>query len=86
MFFNVIPVHPLDGSKLFFALFDQPQHAALRQAVANYGPRVLLFAVLISAFTALNVFFFVSGPAFATCDALLGRSCDGYFASIFSLL
>ncbi|MBI5793621.1 site-2 protease family protein [Candidatus Uhrbacteria bacterium] len=86
MFFNVIPVHPLDGSKLFFALFDQPKYAALRTAVALYGPRVLMIAVFISAFTSLNVFFFVSAPAFATCDALLGQSCGGYFSSIFSLL
>jgi Zn-dependent protease len=86
MFFNVIPVHPLDGSKLFFALFDHPKYAAMREAVATHGPRVLMFAVLISAFTSLNVFFFISTPAFATCDALLGQSCGGYFSSIFSLL
>ncbi|MBI4437851.1 site-2 protease family protein [Candidatus Uhrbacteria bacterium] len=86
LFFNVIPVHPLDGSKLFFALFDQPKHAALRAAVAQQGPRVLMIAVLLSAFTSLNVFFFVSGPAFVTCNALLGQSCGGYFSSIFSLL
>ena len=86
MFFNVIPVHPLDGSKLFFALFDHPKYAAMREAVSTHGPRVLMFAVLISAFTSLNVFFFISTPAFATCDALLGQSCGGYFSSIFSLL
>lgn len=86
MFFNVIPVHPLDGSKLFFALFDHPKYAAMREFVAVRGPQILMFAVLISAFTSLNVFFFVSGPAFGTCDALLGQSCGGYFASIFSLL
>ncbi len=86
MFFNVIPVHPLDGSKLFFALFDHPKYAALRHAVAVYGPRVLMIAVFISAFTSLNVFFFVSGPAFGTCNVLLGQSCDAYFTSIFSLL
>lgn len=86
MFFNVIPVHPLDGSKLFFALFDHPKYAAMRAFVAVRGPQILMFAVLISAFTSLNVFFFVSTPAFATCDALLGQSCGGYFSSIFSLV
>ncbi|MFA4845856.1 MAG: site-2 protease family protein [Patescibacteria group bacterium] len=86
MFFNVIPVHPLDGSKLFFAIFDHPKYAAMREVVAVYGPRILMFAVLISAFTSMNVFFFISAPAFATCDALLGQSCGGYFSSIFSLL
>lgn len=86
MFFNVIPIHPLDGSKLFFALFDKPQHAALRNFVAIRGPQILMIAVFISILTNFDIFFFVSGPAFATCDALIGASCHGYYASIFSLL
>lgn len=83
MLFNIIPVHPLDGSKLFFALFDHPQYQQLRMFVATRGPQILLVAVLLSAFTSLNIFFFISEPAFAICDTLLGRSCDGYFVSIF---
>lgn len=86
LFFNVIPVHPLDGSKLFFALFDHPKYASLRQIVGNLGPQVLMIAVLISAFTSLNIFFFISAPAFFTCNAILGQSCSMYFSSIFSLL
>lgn len=86
MFFNVIPVHPLDGSKLFFALFDHPKYAALRAFVAIRGPQILMIAVLVSAFTSLNIFFFISAPAFATCDALLGQSCGGYFSAIFSMM
>ncbi len=86
MFFNVIPVHPLDGSKLFFALFDHPKYASLRALVAIRGPQILMIAVLISAFTSFNIFFFISAPAFASCDALLGQSCGGYFSAIFSAL
>jgi Zn-dependent protease len=85
-FFNLIPVHPLDGSKLFFALFDHPKYAQLRHFVATRGSQILMFAVLISAFTSINIFFFISGPSFATCDALMGMSCSGYFGAIFSLL
>lgn len=86
MLFNLIPIHPLDGSKLFFALFDKPQHAELRQFVAHRGPQILLILVLLSAFTPLNIFSFISTPSFMMCDALTGQSCIGYFASIFSLI
>lgn len=84
MFFNVIPIHPLDGSKLFFALFDAPRHAALRQLVAVRGPQVLMVLIILSLLTHYNVFFFVSEPAFATCDVLLGDSCAAFFNAVFS--
>ncbi len=83
LLFNVIPVHPLDGSKLFFALFDHPRHAQLRHLVATRGPQILMIAVLLSAFTSLNIFGFIATPAFATCDALTGVSCGAYFSLIF---
>jgi Zn-dependent protease len=82
LFFNIIPIHPLDGSKLFFALFDKPQHAELRQFVAHRGPQILLIAVLISAFTSLNIFFFISWPSFTLCDSLINTSCSLYFLRI----
>lgn len=84
MLFNIIPVHPLDGSKLFFALFDHPKYQELRTFVATRGPQILFVAVLLSAFTSLDLFFFVSRPAFAVCDILISGSCQGYFAGIFS--
>lgn len=84
MLFNIIPVHPLDGSKLFFALFDGPKYQELRTFVSSRGPQLLMVAVLVSAFTSLNIFFFISEPAFTICDALIGGNCNGYFASIFS--
>ena len=83
LFFNIIPVHPLDGSKLFFALFDAPKYARLRQTVATFGPNVLFFLVLISLLTNIDAFFFVSLPAFAACDALLGHSCSGLLSLVF---
>lgn len=82
--FNVIPVHPLDGSKLFFALFDAPKYAHLRETVAHRGPQALLILVLISILTPVNVFFFISTPAFAICDALVGSSCMGTLSLILS--
>lgn len=82
--FNVIPVHPLDGSKLFFALFDAPKYARLRQTVAHRGPQALLVLVLISILTPVNVFFFISTPAFALCDGLVGGSCLGTLGLLLS--
>ena len=84
LFFNLIPIHPLDGSKLFFALFDHPRHERLRAFVAFRGPQILLTLVLVSAFTPLNPFFFVTGPAYATCDLLLQGSCQQFLSSIFA--
>ncbi len=84
MFFNIIPIHPLDGSKLFFALFDDPKYAKARSFVAIRGPQILMFAIFVSILTNLDIFFFVSGPAYATCDAILGANCSGYLYTLFS--
>lgn len=84
MFFNIIPIHPLDGSKLFFALFDAPRYAKMREFVLVRGPQILLVLIVLSLVSNYDVFFFVSRPAFATCDALLGDSCAGFFRVIFA--
>ena len=83
LFFNIVPVHPLDGSKLFFALFDAPKYEQLRLFVATRGPHILMFLVFLS-FLGFNVFFFVSAPSFATCDVLIGDSCQSFFYLIFA--
>jgi Zn-dependent protease len=83
VFFNVIPIHPLDGSKLFFALFDAPRYARLREFVAVRGPQALLGLIVLSLVTNFDVFFFVSRPAFAACDLLLGDSCAGFYGAVF---
>jgi len=86
MFFNIIPVHPLDGSKLFFALFDAPKYARARAWLLQWGPNVLFALVMISIISNFDVFFFVSLPAYATCDALLGESCGAFFGAILSTI
>jgi Zn-dependent protease len=84
LFFNVVPIHPLDGSKLFFALFDHPRYQRLREFVAFRGPQILITLVLISFLTPFDPFFFVTGPAYATCDLLLQGSCRQFLALIFA--
>jgi len=69
--------------KLFFALFDAPKYARLRQIVAVHGPNVLFALVLISLLTNIDAFFFISLPSFATCNALLGENCGGLLGAIF---
>ncbi len=86
MFFNIVPIHPLDGSKLFFAIFDKPQHAEMRKFVAFRGPQILMVLVFIALLTRIDVFFFVSKPSFAVCDVLLGESCIAYFSALFSMI
>ena len=83
MLFNIIPVHPLDGSKLFFALFDAPQYANLRRFVAERGPQILLILVLVSLLTNIDIFFFITRPAFGLCDALVGDRCLGLLWVVF---
>lgn len=82
MFFNLVPIHPLDGSKLFFALFDKPQHQELRKFVAVRGPQILMVLVFVAILTNIDVFFFVSAPSFATCNALIGGDCNFFFAQL----
>lgn len=42
--FNLLPIPPLDGSKLLYALF--PQNLALQMALERYGILFLLFVIL----------------------------------------
>jgi Zn-dependent protease len=83
LFFNLLPVHPLDGSKLLDAILTKPEHQPLRHAIATYGPQVLMAMVIISIITPFNIFFFVSAPSYAACDAMVGESCITLLALIF---
>lgn len=82
MLFNIIPVHPLDGSKLVDALLTKPSQIPLRNAIARYGPQFLMILVVLSIL-GVNVFFFVSLPAFLSCDVLVGQSCSALLSVIF---
>ena len=42
--FNLIPVPPLDGSKLFFAFLPQ-QYGHMRMMLETYGPVLIIFVV-----------------------------------------
>jgi Zn-dependent protease len=84
MIFNLVPIHPLDGSKLAFALLDHPKYESARRFIAIRGPQILMVMVFVAILTNVNVFFFVSGPAFALCDLMLSDTCYGFFGLLFT--
>jgi len=75
LFFNLIPVHPLDGSKLVDAILVKPHQQNLRRMIETYGPKVLLVMVLMSIIGNIDVFYFISAPAYKVCSLLMGTSC-----------
>ncbi len=81
LFFNLIPVPPLDGSKLLDALLYKLGAHKLRQQLEVYGPNLMLILVVISLLTPINVFFFVIAPSVFACDMLAGVSCIGLLTS-----
>ena len=83
LFFNVLPIHPLDGSKLVTALLDSPKHVQLRQFIMTRGSQILTILVIVSVLTNIDVFGFLSTPAFGLCSTMVGISCPGLFGVVF---
>lgn len=75
LFFNLVPIPPLDGSKVLDAVFYGAGWQKARVFMHVYGPKILLGLVILSLLTSINVFFFVSVPALFACDQLLGGAC-----------
>jgi Zn-dependent protease len=55
MLFNLIPIPPLDGSKLLFALIPD-RHEQIRQALTIYGPMILLGLIIFDSFSPVSLF------------------------------
>jgi Zn-dependent protease len=55
MLFNLIPVPPLDGSKILFALLPE-RLSGIKIALMQYGPMALFGVILLDAFSNLNIF------------------------------
>lgn len=78
LFFNLIPVPPLDGSKMVEAVLHSSRYARFLGLFNLYGPRILLGLVIISmVIPSLNVFSFISTPAMLACDEMIQESCTG---------
>ncbi len=81
-FFNLIPIYPLDGAKMIDAVFIKAWHQVWVQRLKVYGPQILLVLVLISLFTNIDTFFFVSIPAQLACYGFTGTACFAQLASV----
>ncbi len=79
--FNLIPIPPLDGSKVLDIFFARAEAWRAYAFVHQYGPQFLLIIILFSSFTPLDPFSFLSLPAFLTCDFLFSTSCAGFLST-----
>lgn len=77
LFFNLIPVPPLDGSKVLDAALVQSNAFKARAWLEIYGPKILLGLVILSLVSPLNIFVIVQAPATFACDTLAQTSCVG---------
>ncbi|MFA6447789.1 MAG: site-2 protease family protein [Patescibacteria group bacterium] len=59
MLFNLIPIPPLDGSKVVIALLDQPKYLSVRNQYETYGPWALMILILAEALLGLNIFGYI---------------------------
>jgi Zn-dependent protease len=54
LIFNLIPIPPLDGSKVLYAFLDQQTAWRVRPALEQYGPFLLLLLILLPSFGGVN--------------------------------
>ncbi len=55
MIFNLIPLPPLDGSKLLFAILAQPKYLKIRQFLETRGPMILFIIIFADVFLNINI-------------------------------
>jgi Zn-dependent protease len=60
-FFNLIPLPPLDGSKVLISLLP-PEMEGIAESLERYGPMVLLGIIAIGFFTHFSPIWLVIGP------------------------
>lgn len=56
MLFNLIPVPPLDGSRILLSILAAPKYARLRFLLETRGPILLLGLIILDALFGLNIF------------------------------
>lgn len=77
MFFNLIPIPPLDGSHVVDAILHKASWHRGRILFEAYGSQLLLILVIISLVTPFDPFAFITRPAFFACDVLSETYCLG---------
>jgi Zn-dependent protease len=71
MFFNLIPLPPLDGSKALLAVLADEKYRSTRHWLETQGPTVLVGIILLDAFFSLHLFSFLSVAAEALGNFIL---------------
>ncbi len=71
MLFNLIPIPPLDGSKVILAILDQPKYLSARRQYETYGPWMLMILVLADILLGI-------GLLSAILNTPLGWLIDGF--------
>ena len=70
MIFNLIPIPPLDGSHILYALLDPPTAWRVRAVLSQYGALILMVAVFLPIFpggqTLIRLVFDVTVPPLAS--------------------
>lgn len=56
MLFNVLPIPPLDGSKVLLSILDSPKYSRFRFLLETRGPLILLTLVILDTFFGFNIF------------------------------
>lgn len=81
--FNLIPVHPLDGSKLVDVVTYRTGYEWIARWLQINGPRIMLVLVVIALMTPYDPFYFIQIASFFGCDHLIGSSCGGLLGMYF---
>lgn len=63
MIFNLIPLPPLDGSKVLLSALSAPAHARTRQVLERQGPMLLLILIVLDSFANLGIFAWIGSAA-----------------------
>jgi Zn-dependent protease len=56
LIFNLIPIPPLDGSKVLFSFLSGMKYAPLRSFLEKQGPVILIVLILMDSFLNLHLF------------------------------
>lgn len=79
--FNIIPLPPLDGSKIVDALLAATRQHELAAMFTRYGSLLLFGLILISSTSNIQIFDFISYPAVVFCHYVLTPLCTDVFYS-----